>query len=697
MGILDDVMNKIKGETGPQNPLEEKKIESASDQSTDEIKLVAFIKSKIEEGRASGSRIAHEGIWMTNTAYVLGFDSVYYDTTTRQFKPIGTNTTVNRRSKVHVNKILPTVQNRGARLTKSPPKYDIRPESNSTEDKDACRLGLEIINDVWDRQKVNLKRLTLIQWLQQCGYSFFKVSWDPTAGKPLVDPDEGLEGYEGDIRVDVVSAFECFPDPLAKTMDECQFFIQAKVRKLEYFCNTYPERGHLVKEEGPWLLSAQYEQRINSLNNQGPTGAGANMQMKNAALEMAYYERRSKKYQNGRLVIAANGVLLHDGPLPVGEIPFVKFDDVQVAGKFMSEAIVTHLRPIQDQYNRLVTRRAEWTNRLLAGKFIAPKGHGISQESWNDKSGEIIEYNPVPGAGAPQPVQVPMIPQWAYEEENSLDKIFNEISGLNEVSKGELPAAGIPAIGMQFLQEQDATRMGIMIEQHEQSYAEVGRLILKYAEAFYKTERILKVAGSGLEYAIKNFTGSDIKGNHDVYVVRGSTIPNSKVLKRQEILNTYSQGLLGPQQDPKVINNVLEMIEFGDTASMWTDYTLDMKQIKEHIDMIERQERPPVMEADNHTLFVQELNRYRKTDKFKKLDPSAQMLLLEIMEAHLQAFVKITNPDVVANKELADELVNVGDEMGSTPDVGPMEEPAGEQLANQNQNLTEERFGPQGA
>jgi len=58
---------------------EQRDVKEASGGSTDEIKLVAYIKNMIEEGRASGSRIAHEGIWMTNTAYVLGFDSVYYE------------------------------------------------------------------------------------------------------------------------------------------------------------------------------------------------------------------------------------------------------------------------------------------------------------------------------------------------------------------------------------------------------------------------------------------------------------------------------------------------------------------------------------------------------------------------------------------------------------------------------------------
>ena len=679
MGLFDSVRDKMLGDVAG----EQKEIKEVSDQSNDEQKLVAYVKSKIEEGRSAGSRVAHEAIWMTNTAYLLGFTNVQYDSATRQFKTLGSRGGQNS-ARVHVNKILPTIQNRSARLTKSPPKYDIKPESNSTEDKDATRLGLEIINDVWDRQKINTKRLALIMWLQQCGYAFFKVSWDPCLGKPLVGPDATLEGYEGDVRVDVVSAFEVFPDPLAKTMDECSWVCQAKIRKLDYFVSTYPERGQLVKEEGAWLMSSQYEMRINSLNSKGQMGSGQDAQMKNAAIEMAYYEKRSKKYPRGRLVICANGVLLHDGPLPVGEIPFVKFDDVVIGGKFMSEAIITHLRPIQDQYNRLMTRRADWTNKLLAGKYMAAKGHGMNAEALNDRSGEILEYNPVPGASPPQAIQTPMIPQWAYEEEGSLDKQFDYISGLSEISRGELPSASIPAIGMQFLQEQDATRMGIMVEQHEQSYAEIGKLILMYASDFYKTDRVLKVAGSGLEYAVKNFTGSDIKNNHDVTVVRGSTVPNSKVLKRQEILNTYSQGLLGAQGDPKVVTNVLDMIEFGDSAAMWQDHSLDMKQIKEHLDMIQSEEQPPVHEADNHELFIQEYNRFRKSDKYKRMTTTSQHLLLQGFEEHLQALLKLTNPQLGKNKELADEMVKTTEEMAVSPDQSAGG-PAEEQLAIENQ------------
>ena len=682
MSIFESIRDKMLGDMSGKPP---KKVEGVEDQSLDELKLCAYIKSKVEESRSSGSRIAHEGIWMTNTAYVLGFDSVFYDTTSRSFKPIGLNSGSLRKSRTHVNKILPTIQNRLARLAKNMPRYDVRPNSIDADDRDAARLGMQIVNDVWDREGINVKRLQLLMYVQQCGYAFLKCSFDPRKGRMMRDPETGGMKHEGDIRIDVVSAFEMFEDPLAKTLDECQWVCQAKVRKLDYFRTMYPEKGHLVKEEGAWLLSAQYEARINSLNNQGPVSAGTEQQLKNAAIELAYYEQPSEDYPNGRLIITANNVLLHDGELPCGVIPFTKFDDVIVAGKFKSESIITHLRPVQDQFNRLVSKRAQWTNLLLAGKYLAPKGHGMSAESLNDQSGEVLEYNPVPGAGAPQALSVPSIPQYAYVEEERLTSMFNDISGIGELSRGTLPQAGIPAIGMQFLQEQDETRIGVITEQHEQAYAKLGQLILMYASNFYKTPRLLKLAGSGLGYTVRKFVGADLKGNTDVIVVRGSTLPNSKVLKRQELMNAFSQGLLGNQQDPELLQQMLGMMEFGDVSEVWHDLSLDLQQFKEQLEMIKRGEMPPIDEADNHKLHYQRLNRFRKTDAFDKLDAQAKIVFYEAREKHLQEAMKLMNPTVDLDNKMADEMLDQTDQTmaqvaGGESDVtmagaGPMGEP----------------------
>lgn len=617
------------------------------DLTPDEKELCGYIKAKVEEVRSSGSRISHEGIWMTNIAYLLGFDSIYYDTSSRQFRPINQGAKYLRRNRIHVNKILPTIQNRLARLCKNPPKFDIRPNSASQDDKDTARQNLEILTMLWDQDGIRLNeaRAELYMWAQQCGHSFIKVGWDECLGQPIIDPITGeFQGYEGDIRADICSAFEMFVDPLAKKLEDATWVIQAKVRKLDYFKTHYEDRGSEVKEEGAWLLSVQYEQRINSLNSAGPMASATSMQMKNSAIELSYYEKRSKNHPNGRHIVTANGILLKNDELLVGEIPFTKFDDVIIAGKFYSEAIITHLRPLQDQLNRLYTLRAAWTNRMLKGKYIAAKGHGLNQEALNDNDSEVVEYTPLPNALPPSAMTIPTIPQYAYTEEERIQEQIYDISGINEVSRGQLPAAGVPAVGMQLLQEQDETRIGVQTEGNENAWARVGKHLLLTAQKQYQTPRLLKKSGKNGEYSIKQFEGQDIKQNVDVTVMRGSTIPTSKALRRQELLNTYGQGLLGDPQDPRVRSKVLDMLEYGEIGEVWLDQSLDMQQIKRAITSIEQGVDPGVNEFDNHELFIQELNRYRKSEKFSMLDPMAQDLMLNTMEAHLQAIVKLTAP-----------------------------------------------------
>jgi hypothetical protein len=633
-------------------------VDSAQAQPQPDKELVSFIRSRVEESRSSSSRISHEGVWMTNIAYLLGFYGVYFDTTLRQYQPTqNSNTSYLKRSRITANKILPTVQNRLARLCKNPPKYDVRPNSNDTDDKEAARLSLEILNHIMDKQHANQKRLNLYMWMQECGHSYVKVVWDTQLGEPMVDPEDGqIAEFEGDVRLEVLPAFEVFPDPTAKTVDDCQWICHAKLRKLDYFKTHYPERGSLVKEEGAWLLSTQYEQRINSLNVRGQGNTGAQAYAKNCAIELCYYEKRTLKHPNGRMIVVANGVLLEDKELPVGEIPIVKFDDVLIGGKYYSESIITHLRPLQDQFNRVIAQRAAWTNKLLAGKYLAPKGHGIIQEAFTDQSGEIVEYNPGPQGQKPEALQVPVIPQYAYLEDEKLQSMIFDISGINEVSRGQIPSAGIPAIGMQFLMEQDDTRIGIVTEHNENSWAKVGSLVLKHVEQFYQTERVLKIAGPNLEYTVRNFVGQDINGHSDVIVIRGSTLPGSKVLRRQEILNLRSQGLLGNPNDPQVIQKVMEMLEYGDIHQAWEDLSVDLAQIKRDIEMIEKGELPTISEFDNQTLHLQKKNLYRKSDKFKKLSPQSVALLELDIERRIQMLMNMANPGLQQQQQTAQKM-----------------------------------------
>lgn len=635
-------------------------MESAADQSEAEKHICDYVKSQVEDIRSSSNRITSEGQWLTNAAYLLGYTNLFYDTSLRIFRPINAPTRSVRGNRVEFNYILPNVQNRLARLTKSPPRYSVKPNSTSDDDREAARLGGYVINQIWDMQRINKKRLTMTMAMQQCGFAFIKASWDPSLGPKVPFADYDDEGklvvkYQslGDVRIDVCSPFEVFVDPLAKTHEDVNKLIHAKIRPISYFRTQYPERGHLVKPEEVWLQSLEYEKRINSYNAQVGTGTGTSSAVENSAIELMYYEKPSYKHPKGRHIIVANGVLLKDDDLPIDEIPFAKFDDILVAGKYNSESIITHLRPLQDQYNRNLTKRSQWVNRMLSGKYLVARGSGLKSSAINDQSGEVVEYDPVPNAPPPTIMQTPNIPSYAYNEDDYIKGQMNELAGVAEISKGSVPSAGIPAIGMQFLQEQDDTRIGTITENNEYGYADVGRFILKFVHDYYTYPRTLKIAGKGMEYAVRSFRGEDLKGNFDVTVIRGSTLPGSKVLRRQEIINLHQGGYLGDPTDPQVLENVLQMLEYGDIGDAWKDYSLDKAQIEKHIEMIENDQQPPVNELDNHPLFIKELNRYRKTEKYDLLSDQAQTILLATIERHLQYVVDLTAPETEdVNSEL---------------------------------------------
>lgn len=695
MSLLDKAREKLfawtNNETTP--------LQSAEDQSDAEKALVAYVENQLQERRSSSSRVANEGIWLTNSAYLCGFDGVWFDTNSRTFKPIPAPSQLLARNRVHVNRILPTVQNRLARLTKNEPRWEVRPNSSDEEDKDAARLAEQVIIQLWDQLRINQKRASLLMWAQQCGSAYLKVCWDPSLGEQKVIPEDKVDEStgkidrtykkvaNGDIRVDVCSSFEIYPDVSAKYWDENTSVVQAKVRKLDYFKSQYPDRGHLVKEENIWLNSLQYEARVNAMNTvTGANSMGA--QITGSAIERLYYEKPSEKHPLGRYIVTANGVLLKDGVLPIDEIPFIKFDDITVGGKLQGEAIITHLRPLQDQINRGKSMRAAWMQRMLTGKWIAARGHNLAREALSDQSGEVVEYDPFQNAPAPQALIPPAIPSYAYEEENTLKGDMDDTAGINEASRGQMPSAQIPAIGMQLLVEQDDTRIGVETESHEHSYADLGRIILKFVAKYYETPRLLKIAGSDLAYTVREYRGEELRESFDVHVKRGSIAPGSKTLKRQEILNLHQGGYFGNPQDPLVLQNVLEMLEFGDEYQAWKKHSLRMKQIQRGIDMIEKEGmKPPVSEFDAHDLWIQELDNYRLSDKFLKLRPEQQSIVLELMNEHTNLMTQMVNPQVDPDDDLSlkttDAAQQAHEGMMQAP---PPEGEAGAQLSEQIAN-----------
>jgi len=678
MGLLDVFRSKSSQQI---DEMSEKK---------DELELSSWVRQKLEERRSMATRISHEGIWMNNCAAVVGFNGLRFSSATRTLQPINRPGSAFPSKQIQVNKIISTLQNRLARLCKSPPKYDVIPNDNTQDAKDNARFKLDVLNSKWNDLKLNLKRIALYMWLQECGHAYLYTFWNDAKGE-LLRGEDGEWIFEGDVDVEVVSAFEVFPDPQARSLDECNDLIRAKVRDLQYFKDQYPENGAQVKAEETWLMSLQWESRISTMNARGTATGYQTQAGNNSAIEITYFQKPSTKHPEGRMIVVANGIKLADKPLPIGKISFSKFDDIPVGGKYYPEAVVTHLRPVSEQYNQGERRIADWINKTVAGKFLSPRGNQLIQESPSEISGEIWQYDPVPSApngGEPRALDIPTIPQWVFTQQDRYDSMFGEISGINEPSKGQMPSAQIPAIGMQLLVEQDETRIGVMTEQHEYAWAITGGHILDFIQKYYVTARKMKYLGKN-EYVVSEVLGEKLQGNNDVIVVRGSTIPGSKVLKRQEIINAWQSGLLGDPADPKVRQNVLTQIEYGDVAEIYIDSALDAKMLKSITEQIEAGDMPDIHEMDNHVYFIQELNRYRKSEKFSLLSDVSKQILEAVIEECLRFLMIMSgakqepvSPEMQAQAQ-AKTQETMAQEIGQNAELMPEVAPAGAQLSGE--------------
>ncbi len=231
--------------------------------------------------------------------------------------------------------------------------------------------------------------------------------------------------------------------------------------------------------------------------------------------------------------------------------------------------------------------------------------------------------------------------------------------GLNELSKGQLPAAGIPAKGMEILLEQDATRMSIMTQQHEYAWSDVGRWILKYVGNYYKSPRLLKITGKNRSYSFKKFTGEDLNNNFDVQVIPGSLVPGNKYLARQDIMNSYQSGLLGDPMDPKLRQKVLSMLEFGDEQEMWQDLAVSIAQAHKMIDQLKSGQQPEISEFDKHDILFPEINRTRIAEE-DNLDENIKMQFDLCLNRLLDMGVKVASPTAQANRQLAEQMVQHG-------------------------------------
>ena len=492
------------------------------------------------------------------------------------------------------NHIAPTVDARLARLSKVRPSLCVRAFSDSPEDVKTARLCSNILKAVKGRIGLDriVARATL--WSEACGTAFYKIVWEGSR--------EGGAGTanEGDVGVVALPPFEVYPDSLsAESLEDVKSLIHAKAMQVTEIAERYGVE-----------LAGRAVERFSA------PAAGGNTLLEDAEIVIERYIRPDAAHPEGRLEVAAGGVLLYEGPLPYvnGEggkrgFPFVRQTCTELPGSFFGMSIVDRMIPLQRAYNAVRNRKQEFLNRLSAGVLTVEDGSLDAEELAEEglAPGRVIVYRQ--GANEPHFLDHGSLPDGFREEEERLADEFILVSGMSELSRSSSAAYRVTsASGLQLLLDQDSNRMQASVESVERTVMAVGRQILHLYKQFAAAKRLLRMTGEGGETELYYFDRSDISADDVEFMTEYERTPGEV---KEEILALLSAGLLADADgklSDSIRNKVLDAFGYGSFENARDITHLHIRKAERENILLRESEAEPDG-YDDHAVHITEHTR----------------------------------------------------------------------------------------
>lgn len=650
-------------------------------------------------GKARQGRRRMDPVWYLNLSYFQGNQWVAWNGNAL-YRP------VLRRDRITYvdNRILPAVRTEVAKLTKTRPVFTVSPTTSDEEDMQAAELGEQLMRYLW--KHLNLTELTTkgLLWSRICGAGFFKVFWDPSlgdgtdcvagpdgklisdpAGKPyradqvnpvalsqqLGVPISKKRVNQGDIRVEVRSPFQMFPDPLADSFSEAEWLIEQSVKSVESVRQRYGVDVEPDASANPGLVESSI--------------GGSSTSSYRGVRVREYWHRPGVDHPNGcRVVWCKNKELFRDEN-PFDAWPYVMLSAIPVPGRLWPTCVTEQLRPLNDELNKVKSQIAENRNRVGNPTVIANINAIIGNKD------DFVSSLTIPGGvawtqdmGSPnQPIsylQGPPLPQYVIDEIARIEEAIQQISGQHEVSSASVPPGVTAASAINLLLEADDTQLGPAVTDHETNLGVLGQKTLKLAARYYTDERTIRLAGDNGMWQIVPFRGAMLRDNTHVEVQAGSAFPQSKAAKQaamQDLLTFFVQS--GNPPHGRQLAQFLKDWEVGGADRLIEDYTLDETQAMRENILMQQDVPVPINDYDNDQAHVDAHQDEQKGPQYASWNPNAK----QIIDAHVAAHKQRLASQQAAQMQLEAQQQQGG--QSQPPGAGPTDPLAQAQQAAQGQ------------
>jgi hypothetical protein len=622
----------------------------------------------------------YERQWFLNHCAITGHHYVEFN----REKNGGTFETPKRSSKakgrVQVNLMKRYYMATLSLLTAGKPGVHLAPQTTDQKDIDKAELGLHVLEGEMERLDFQGTLTEFVGWVIESN-ALLQWYWDanagppltqeipetdPLTGEPLVDPSTGLpvtvkvpvvdkhgrEVHRGETCVRVVSPYEFDCDgnatELQKNARWCRLDI---IELLDDIRARRPELGKYVAAEDV------YQNDLYKMRHRNVVGQTSVIddpeKVKNSAVTHYYWERPSAEHAKGLYLEVAGGILLNPDET---DHPYQRMlregfwcnllhaGQVKIVGRFWYSTLLEDAFPVNRILNKALTQEEE--NRAKLGNSILLKHAQIkmTEGSWKTaESGEVVTYDAPPGM-KPEVVTPSATSQ---STEITIDRciyFIQEVLASHEASKGQNPSTDSSGRAIDLLQKADRSVHGVTMGAIEKVVAMSGRMCLSLCAEFWTEERLSRVTGEDRKISAKKVMGADFDSDDpgftfDVRVTPQSMMAKDPVEQRAELDHLIAVKLLDPMK-PEHRDVALKIYERTDLQELYRPEKLDSAYARDENDMMAEGTYPVAQEFENHDAHIREHDNFRKSDRYRQLDPERKMGVDQHVEAHYQLLVQ---------------------------------------------------------
>jgi len=592
--------------------------------------------------------------WDQNIRFFEGDQWIFYDTykKTNSTIPVidGVNDFIPRPV---TNLIAPTIMTIASVFTKNKPTALVFSNSDSDADVSAARVGEAVLDTKWelDNEQVKLNQASKIALL--AGTVFRKDYWDPTAQTTSIeDPGADEEITIGDSKVDYLTPFEVYFDIYGG-----RYVVEAKVTPIETIKmiygrdgNGYTGRADEVQSDKNYNSILQYRENLRTLNASGSGSTSSSSTQSETAVLVECYIAPTSTFPRGLMVVEANGIPLYvaDSPYYDKRVedswhPYTIFKWLESPTRWHGISLAEQLVPLQRRINGIDSFIMLSNMSNINPVWAINKASNVPEGYINGRPGLHIYYT----GEAPQRMPGIGLPRDIYEERKRLLDELHFIAGDNLVLHGEQPSGVNTATGLQLLMEQSASKFNPYYSNWEK-FLEKGqqKKLMLIAKNYIQDrpdffEKIKHFSRNSNTIDIKNFIGADLRDNFTVRFEAGSSIPRSKLVEQQQLLDLQAKGLLGdvsPQGNPVANQKFLEKFGVRQFQGV-TNQDLNkanfvvgvLKQIND--DKLPEDDFPPFLPFENVDIHMDALVNEMKKPEFTDSKQVFQAKFQELMQA----------------------------------------------------------------